>query len=265
MSNSTLNYAWRVARFLAWSLPVSYLRRVPRREWAWIDLLKVAIEYEPMLAVPVVDLADLYPDIYETPIVASRPGFASAKASEIITLAWLASYLKPRLLVEIGTQRGGTTLLLIQNAGPEARVVTLDVLSPAEHPEIGCAFRGTPWEKQIELLCGDSRTFDWSPWQGQADLVYVDGCHEYECVWADTKTALGLLSNQGVIVWHDFPSANGVRRCLMELASSQRGVYNLRGTRLAVCDPHRASILVRPHWAMARIEKAEPGERRRLG
>jgi hypothetical protein len=172
----------------------------------------------------------------------------------------LASYLKPRFIVEIGTQRGGVSLLLAENAGPEARVVTLDILSPAEHPEIGSAFRGTPWEKQMELLHGDSRTLDWSAWQGKADLVYVDGCHEYEYVWADTKTALNLLSDRGVIVWHDFPSADGVRCCLMEFARSHRGIYHLRGTRLAVYDRRRASILVRPHWAMAVLQRGNPSE-----
>ena len=217
-------------------------------------MLKVTIEYEPMLAVPVIDLADLYPSIQESPIVASRPGFASAKPSELVSCGWLASYLKPRLIVEIGTQRGGAALLLTQNAGPEARTVTLDLLSPVDHPEIGCAFKGTAWEKQIELVTGDSRSFDWSPWQGQADLVYVDGCHDYEYAWADTRTALTLLSERGIILWHDFPSADGVRRCLMKFAESRQGVYHIRGTRLAVYDPHKAAFPVRPHWAMAKRE-----------
>jgi len=216
--------------------------------------MKVAIEYEPMLSLPVVDLDDLYPNIYETPITSSRPSFASAKLSEIAALALLASYLKPQLIVEIGTQRGGTTLLLTENAGSETRTMTLDILSPDEYPEIGSAFRGTKWEKQINLFHNDSLTFDWSPYQGIVDIVYVDGCHEYDYVWADTKTALSLRSKKGIILWHDFPSANGVRRCLMEVSKSQKGLYHLRGTRLALYDPHKTSISVRAHWAMAKKE-----------
>lgn len=252
MNQSLLSYIWRAMRFFGWALPASYLHQVPGREWAWIDLLKVAIEYEPMLAVPVVDLFDFYPDISNSSIVASRPGLASAKPSEIVTLAWLASYLKPKLIIEIGTQRGGVSLLMAENAGPEAGVVTLDILSSDKHPEIGSAFRGTPWERQIQLFHGDSRTFDWSSWRGRVDFVYIDGCHEYDSVWVDTKTALALRSEKGVIVWHDFPSADGVRHCLTELARSQKSVFHLRGTRLAICDPRKGSIHVRPHWSFAK-------------
>jgi len=102
MNKIYLDYLWLVARFFAYTLPVSYLRQVPGREWALIDMIKVAIEYEPMLALPVVDLADLYPHLHKIPISSTQPSFASAKLSEIATLALLASYLKPQLIVEIG-------------------------------------------------------------------------------------------------------------------------------------------------------------------
>ncbi len=245
------SYLWRIIRFFAWSLPVSFVRKAHGTEWAWIDLLKVALEYEPMLVVPVVDLTDLYPEINRSPLASSQPGVASAKPSELVSLAWLASYLKPKLIVEIGTQRGGVSLLLAENAGPEAQVITFDILSPVDHPEIGSAFRNTPLENRIKFIQSDSLTFDWSSLRGQADLVYVDGCHDYDYVSIDTRNAFELLSERGVIVWHDFPSANGVRRCLMELGRLKRGVYHLRGTRLALFDPQKPSIHARPHWGLS--------------
>lgn len=142
------------------------MRRVEGREWTWIDLLRVALEYEPMLAVPVVDLTDLYPEINRCPLTSSQPEMASAKPSELVSLALLASYLKPRLIVEIGTQRGGISLLLAENAGPEAQVITFDILSPVDHPEIGSAFRNTPWENRVKFIQSDSLTFDWSSLRG---------------------------------------------------------------------------------------------------
>ena len=256
MNKIYFEYLWHIIRFFAFSLPVSFLNRTPGRHWAIIDLIKVAIEYEPMSAIPVVDLIDMYPSILEAPIISSKPGHASAKSSEIMALASLASSRKPKLIIEIGTQRGGTTLLLAQNAGFEARTVTLDILSPGEYPYTGSAFRGTQWEGLIRFFQHDSRTFDWSPYLGKADFIYVDGCHDYEYVLADTKTALSLRSPRGIILWHDFPSANGVRRCLMELSRSQKGFYHVRGTRLALFDPHKASLSVRPHWTLTGKDEA---------
>lgn len=55
--------------------------------------------------------------------------------------------------------------------------------------------------KQIEA---DSRTFDFRPWHGQFDVVFIDGNHGYDAVLSDTKNALKLLRNEhSVMIWHD--------------------------------------------------------------
>ena len=77
-------YLWHIVRFFTYSLLVSFHNHTPGRHWAIIDLIKVALEYEPMPAIPVVDLTDLYPRILEAPIISSKPGYASAQASEIM-------------------------------------------------------------------------------------------------------------------------------------------------------------------------------------
>jgi len=41
----------------------------------------------------------------------------------------------------------------------------------------GTRYRGTVWEHKIQQLYGDSAAFDYTPYQGKIDFVFVDGSH----------------------------------------------------------------------------------------
>ncbi len=116
-----------------------------------------------------------------------------------LILAALARGLDCRTFFEIGTNRGRTTWTVARN-NPDLVLYTLDV-APAEasaataydlgaddraffRPDSACgeAFRGTPETGRITQLWGDSATFDFSPYAGAIDFVYVDGAHTYEYV-----------------------------------------------------------------------------------
>ncbi len=108
---------------------------------------------------------------------------------ELAVLAQAAAAIEPdRLVVEIGTFDGRTALNLAVNA-PQARVITLDLppedraafaLAPGERqyvdkPAPGARFReaAPPWSaaaQRITQVLGNSATFDWSPYRGQAGL-----------------------------------------------------------------------------------------------
>jgi hypothetical protein len=99
----------------------------------------------------------------------------------------------------------------------------------------GEAYASTPEAERITTLQGDSATFDFSPYAGAMDLVFVDGAHSYAYVQNDTQRALELLSPQGTIAWDDYPSIPGVYRYLNELAPRLDGpTYHLYETRLVV-------------------------------
>lgn len=168
-----------------------------------------------------------------------------------LILAALARGLDCRTFFEIGTNRGRTTWTVARN-NPDL-VLTLDV-APAEasaataydlgaddraffRPDSACgeAFRGTPETGRITQLWGDSATFDFSPYAGAIDFVYVDGAHTYEYVKSDTARALRLLSPRGSIVWDDYTSGPGVYEYVNELAPSlDRPVFHVFGTRMAI-------------------------------
>jgi hypothetical protein len=154
-------------------------------------------------------------------------------------------------MVEIGTFDGRTTLNLAINAA-DASVFTLDLpaeeralfaLAPGERqyvdkPQSGARFRacGPPWQaaaRRITQLLGDSATFDWSPYDGRAALVFVDGSHAYDYVRKDSETALRLVAKGGLVLWHDYGRWEGVSRALDELEAERKlGLRHVRGTSL---------------------------------
>jgi hypothetical protein len=51
----------------------------------------------------------------------------------------------------------------------------------------------------------NSRTFDYTPYLGTCDLVFIDGDHSYDGVRSDTEHAFRLLRNdRSAVVWHDY-------------------------------------------------------------
>lgn len=169
-----------------------------------------------------------------------------------LLLAALARGLGSRTFFEIGTNRGRTTWTVAHN-NPELVLYTLDVplgVEPAAaaltlgeddqrffRPNAACgeAFRDTPEAERITQLWGDSATFDFTPYVGAIDLVYVDGAHTYEYVASDSANALRMLSDKGTVTWDDYTTNPGVYRCVTELARGlDRPVYHVFGTRMAL-------------------------------
>ncbi len=172
--------------------------------------------------------------------------------AELAILAQAAAAIPPgSIVVEIGTFDGRTTLNLAVNAAP-ASVFTLDLppderaafaLAPGERqyvdkPEPGARFRACDpaWQAAARLitqLIGDSATFDWSPYEGRAGLVFVDGSHAYEYVRKDSATALRLVAKGGLVLWHDYGRWEGVTRALDELEAQRGlGLRQIAGTSL---------------------------------
>lgn len=167
-----------------------------------------------------------------------------------LVLCALAQLLGCGSIFEIGTFRGDTSWLLAHNL-PQAHVFTLDLPGPESAQrarleitdvdeyfhtwERGARFRDTPESLRITPLVGDSATFDFSPYRGAMDLVYIDASHSYSYVRADTEAALAMLSPTGTIVWDDYTYYPGIYAYLNELAPAlDRPIYHLLGTRLAV-------------------------------
>ena len=211
------------------------------------------------------------PDFWRVSNMVFHPGItslhlsdvpASAKPIQMLSSGWLSGstppqdlyailrilrWLKPRRIFEIGTSAGITTAHIALNS--EAEIYTLDLprelasdlngYSPGDlsllkpRDQIGTAYGPFNQDGQVRQLFGDSRVFDFTPYRGSVELVLVDGCHVFEGVLADSRNAFRLLSDRGVVLWHDFANLREVTRAVKQLAK-EWPIYHLEGTWLAM-------------------------------
>lgn len=210
------------------------------------------------LLIPVVSVKELIPDPPRVRVLEQEAASGNVSEYELLVIAQLIADRKPAACFEIGTFDGRTTLNMAANAGSQCRLYTLDLpvdqLDRTAHeiahgdaafirkPSSGKRFVGTPWEKQIAQLFGDSATFNFSPYEGKMNVVFVDGSHSYEYVKADTATALKLIKPEGgMILWHDYGSRwwKDLTRAMNELYAEVpllRGMRHIKGTALVVLE-----------------------------
>lgn len=187
-----------------------------------------------------VDLLDLVQSDADPKIVGSyhcRKDSDTRRLLELASLAYLMQVLEPEVIFEIGTYVGRTTRLLALNCLDTTCVFTLDLPRECVSHDVGEAYRGTPESKRITQLYGDSARFDFSPWYGRCDFVWVDGCHDYSYVLRDSQQAMSLCRPGGWIAWHDYRHTawwSGVTRGVRELARRYPGIRHLRETTIAV-------------------------------
>jgi predicted O-methyltransferase YrrM len=177
---------------------------------------------------------------------------------ELAYLALLTRAIKPKNIFEIGTFRGRTALNFALNSPEDCTIWTLDLpqterdafvdeCHAADSKIVGASitgedYKGKDCEHKIKQLFGNSVNFDFSPFFGKMDLVFVDGAHHYPVVKADTANALKMIHQNGAIVWHDFANYgdyNDVTRAVLDMirgeeviqvSNSQLAVYRRSGT-----------------------------------
>lgn len=154
--------------------------------------------------------------------------------------------------VEVGSHHGRSTVVLAAALRPGARLVAIDPFP--EDWRYGAA--GTEQEcrrnleragvgDRVDLRVATSRAVR-ATWQGDLDLVYVDGKHDYWSVRDDLRWS-GHVAPGGWVLVHDAFSSLGVTTGLLrELVASPSLRYAGRTgslARLQVCRPSAADRL----------------------
>lgn len=177
---------------------------------------------------------------------------ASLSDRESWVMAALAKGTKR--IFEFGTCTGKTAHVFALNAAPDAEIYTL-TLHPDDmkdlafgagddklHREVAVEessfdtffYNGQPTERNIRQIFSDSKAFDEDALRGTVDLVFVDGAHTRSYVESDTRKALNMLAEDGVILWHDYkPDAPDVFAFLNEL-SKQLPLVHIAETDLVM-------------------------------
>jgi hypothetical protein len=160
-------------------------------------------------------------------------GMGSITLVDQVVLILLIKLVNPKKIIEIGTFKGFSTRLFLDNCNDECEVITIDL--PSEYVSALDAtneerarlsgdynddylrliqlkegrphLRGLSEEQKdrLILVSEDSTKLDFLKSFGQPDLVFIDGGHVYEIVENDSLQSERAM-NKGVIIWHDFGS-----------------------------------------------------------
>ena len=194
---------------------------------------------------PQIDLLDLFPAFDEsvTPYAFLEGGSSTI---DLALLKALARRYERCRYFEIGSWRGES----IANVASVAHECISLSLSDEEMRQAGwtdpyvatAKFFSRPL-KNVVHIGHDSKTFDYTPYLGTCDLVFIDGDHSYDGVRSDTANAFRLLrDDRSVIVWHDYMRTSeedvlwGVVAGLLDgaPASARRQLYHVSNTLCAV-------------------------------
>jgi predicted O-methyltransferase YrrM len=147
--------------------------------------------------------------------------FIDLDLDEAAFLYRLVHSLQAPQCIEIGRLRGGSTFLLASALTAGGHLTSIDlhlgmgVLSKSYDEELKGALRTLGWSDRVDLIVGDSRSYDNQRFK--TDLLFIDGDHTYEGAKADYDHWISTLKPGGHVVYHDdFPGKPGVYRLMRE-------------------------------------------------
>lgn len=132
------------------------------------------------------------------------------RRSEVLALVNLIRTTTSTSLLEIGTARGGTTLLTARALRRPGRLTTVDLEARYSHDRLDSSL---PRGVETSILLADSHDPKTSALVSidgmtQFDVVFIDGDHSYAGVRLDTETFAPLARPGGFLVFHDIQAAN---------------------------------------------------------
>ena len=141
----------------------------------------------------------LGPKWRETEIIGGRQVDKNVSEVEVRMIAALTKFVNPKIVMELGTANGRTTLNLAKHCAPRGHVYTIDLEVCGERIQDYPEYRD-----KITKLLGSTHEFDFQEFLGQCNFVFVDAGHRDIEVLKDSLLAIRLLAHDGVIVWHDY-------------------------------------------------------------
>ncbi len=182
----------------------------------------------------------------------------STSPLERVLLAQLIRFFKPKTILELGTYRGSTTRLLLDNMPPDGTIYTVDLPPEGDFSNIPgvtdmqmIALRAPSqgYEKHararnVKQVLGN--TFDPSLWaripEG-IEFAFIDASHSYEAVKNDTEWVHRKAVKDAVLVWHDYMAnaapENGVGRFIREQMRDYNDIFVCSDTTMAIRIPTR--------------------------
>jgi predicted O-methyltransferase YrrM len=159
--------------------------------------------------------------------------------SEILALAREVEALAPRVILEIGTARGGTALLWAHIA--RERMITCDLSGSARFTELLQRFPPPGSGCRVSVLTGDSHAPGFvervrAELAGaRVDFLFIDGDHTEAGVEQDFERYRGFVRPGGLIAFHDI--APNQRLATNQVQHFWRRIRDQHDTREIIADP----------------------------
>lgn len=173
---------------------------------------------------------------------------------EIKGLAELVAEEEPETVLEIGTLRGGTFYIWSRHLETAEHVVSLDLPGHgirSRRDDLLCEFAPS---KDVSVIRGDSheeKTYqEVAGTVDEVDFLLIDGDHTYEGAKDDFETYTELVSDGGIVAFHDIvPHAETKGECKRRLKEYE----GLEKRHVGVGNPD---------WGVSRLwdEVSESGE-----
>ncbi len=137
----------------------------------------------------------------------------SRRRRDAEVLSLVAANVQPGKLLDIGTHFGRSAARMAVNS-PQSMVYTVNI-HPDEYAqggtltteclsveEIGSYYREKGLTNLTQIY---ANTKNWivPDYINDLSLVYVDGCHDKEFVYSDTRLIIDRIISGGFILWHD--------------------------------------------------------------
>lgn len=130
------------------------------------------------------------------------------------SLATVMANVKPTTALEIGTSNGMGTALMSVNS-PASKIFTVNIppeeiisgeggrltTIALERDKIGAVYRERGLANIEQIY---ANTAIWAPNIGRINVAFIDGCHDEDFVYNDTKKILQHMQPGDFILWHDF-------------------------------------------------------------
>lgn len=182
-------------------------------------------DFDGIIPIGYDQLEQLFPGIISETLINIKVPFKAKMGhinrDELVFISSLVRWLEPNKIFEIGTFDGLTTINMAINAPSNSEIYTLDI--PQNSIE-NSRFKIDDYNKSmifnsykkyyiklfektfsnIHILEEDSGKFDFTNFYNQIDLVFVDGSHTFNYCYYDSMEAIKMVSEGGIILWHDY-------------------------------------------------------------
>jgi hypothetical protein len=199
--------------------------KIQKRMLKWLGILRIYEHYNLQHMVieldSVLELKKLFgwnedpildnPDIYNFEVMHD---VNERRIRDAEVIATIVRNTNPSVCLDIGTAEGYSAALMSVNA-PKSQIYTINIppeeivsgdgggytTFALERERIGSYYKSRKLGNITQII---SNTSNWKPNIGVIDVAFVDGSHDKEFVYNDTRKILDNAKSGSFILWHDF-------------------------------------------------------------